>query len=98
MAWKRLSRYSEHAMSHEEILYEGELSESLPPPPQNASPADRLQRLRAIIGALHDVLQLGAVEYSPHFSRRATVCDIVSEELGAIADELVAVTPQGGAL
>jgi hypothetical protein len=73
----------------ETILFEGELSEPPPrPPPLTASPAERIQRLRAILGALHDALELAGIQHSPHLEQRATVCDIVSDELGEIAGEL----------
>jgi hypothetical protein len=86
MAGKRLSRYSEHAM--ENLLFEGEMSRSLSPLHFTFSYADRLQRLRAILGALHDALELAGIQHSPHLEQRATVCDIVSDELADIADGL----------
>lgn len=82
MAWKRLSRYSEHAMynvpRHSAASW------------LTTSPVDCLQRVVGLIECLRDSFEIAATDYSIHFASRMDVCDLAAFELGCIIKRLEA--------
>jgi hypothetical protein len=74
---------------HMDILYEGDADEPSPDPPHvppPLSPSERLNRVRAILDALRDALELDGRAYSKHLCTRAEVCDFIGEEIGRIVE------------